>query len=90
MLGSKGTKFDWATIFIYIALVVIGWVNIYSASYNTTSTVFFDFSQVYVKQLVWISLSLILIPFILTVEAKFYERFSSIIYIISLKILSLI
>ena len=84
MLGSKGTKFDWPTIFIYIALVVIGWVNIYSASYNTTSTAFFDFSQVYVKQLVWISLSLILIPFILTVEAKFYERFSSIIYIISL------
>ena len=67
-----------------IALVVIGWVNIYSASYNTTSTAFFDFSQVYVKQLVWISLSLILISFILTVEAKFYERFSSIIYIISL------
>ena len=84
MLGSKGTKFDWPTIFIYIALVVIGWVNIYSASYNTTSTAFFDFSQIYVKQLVWISLSLILIPFILTVEAKFYERFSSIIYIISL------
>ena len=84
MLGSKGKKFDWPTIFIYIALVVIGWVNIYSASYNTTSTAFFDFSQIYVKQLVWISLSLILIPFILTVEAKFYERFSSIIYIISL------
>ena len=34
--------------------------------------------------MVWISLSLVLIPFILTVEAKFYERFSSIIYIISL------
>lgn len=84
MAGSKGTKFDWTTIFIYIALVAIGWVNIYSASYSSTSTVFFDFSQIYIKQLVWISLSLILIPFILTVEAKFYERFSSVIYIISL------
>jgi rod shape determining protein RodA len=72
MAGSKGTKFDWITIFIYIALVAIGWVNIYSASYSSTSTVFFDFSQIYIKQLVWISLSLILIPFILTVEAKFY------------------
>jgi len=63
MLGSKGIKFDWATIFIYIVLVSIGWINIYSASYNTTSTVFFDFSQIYIKQLIWISLSLILIPF---------------------------
>ena len=87
MAGSKGTKFDWATIFIYIALVAIGWVNIYSASYNSTSTGFFDFSHIYIKQLVWISLSLILIPFILTVEAKFYERFSSVIYIISLILL---
>ena len=41
MLGSKGTKFDWPTIYIYITLVVIGWVNIYSASYSTTSTAFF-------------------------------------------------
>lgn len=84
MVGSKGTKFDWITIFIYIALVSIGWVNIYSASYNTTSTEFFDFSQIYIKQLVWISLSLILIPFILAVDSKFYERFSSVIYIVSL------
>ena len=87
MAGSKGTKFDWVTIFIYIALVAIGWVNIYSASYNSTSTGFFDFSHIYIKQLIWISLSLILIPFILTVEAKFYERFSSVIYIISLILL---
>ena len=84
MAGSKGTKFDWTTIFIYIALVAIGWVNIYSASYNTSSTEFFDFSQIYIKQLVWISLSLILIPFILAVDSKFYERFSSVIYIVSL------
>ena len=38
MAGSKGKKFDWVTIFIYVALVAIGWINIYSASYNTTST----------------------------------------------------
>lgn len=84
MLRAQGSKFDWITIFIYIALVAIGWVNIYSASFNNTSTEFFDFSQIYIKQLVWISLSLVLIPFILAIDAKFYERFSSVIYIISL------
>ena len=41
MAGSKGKKFDWVTIFICVALVAIGWINIYSASYNTTSTEFF-------------------------------------------------
>ena len=85
MLGSRGTsKFDWLTILMYMALVFIGWVNIYSASYNDLATGFFDFSQVYTKQLVWICLSIVLIVFILAIEAKFYERFSSVIYIISL------
>ncbi len=85
MLGSRNPiKFDWLTIFIYIALVCIGWVNIYSASFNNFSTSFFDFSQNYTKQLVWISLSVVLIVFILAIEAKFYERFSSLIYIVAL------
>ena len=85
MLGSRNPKkLDWLTIFIYIALVGIGWVNIYSASYNDSSTSFFDFSQIYTKQLVWISLSVILIIFILAIESRFYERFSSIIYLVSI------
>ncbi|MCF6306334.1 MAG: rod shape-determining protein RodA [Flavobacteriaceae bacterium] len=85
MIGSRGNKqFDWITILIYVALVSIGWINIYSASYSASATSFFDFSQIYTKQLVWICLSFVLITFILAVEAKFYERFSSIIYIVSL------
>lgn len=82
--GTGILKFDWITIALYIALVGFGWINIYSASLSDTSTEFFDFSQIYVKQLLFIGLSFILIVFILAIEAKFYERFSSIIYIISL------
>ncbi|MCW5518709.1 rod shape-determining protein RodA [Aureitalea sp. L0-47] len=85
MTGNRGfVKLDWLTIFLYFALVGIGWINIYSASLDDSATSFFDFSQVYFKQLVWICLSLVLIIFILAIEAKFYERFSSIIYLVSL------
>ncbi len=85
MLGSRNPiKLDWLTIFLYIALVGIGWINIYSASFNEASTSFFDFGQVYTKQLMFICLSVVLIIFILAVDTKFYERFSSIIYIVSL------
>ena len=84
MLKTKGSKYDWVTIFIYIALVAIGWINIYSASFNEASTSFFDVKQVYTKQLMFICLSVLLIIFILAIEAKFYERFSSIIYLIAL------
>ena len=41
-------------------------------------------SQPYGKQGVFIILTIVLIIAILSVEAKFYERFSSIIYLVSL------
>ena len=81
-------KFDWITIIIYILLVCFGWLNILSASHTGDSINYFDFSQPYGKQLIFIILSVILIILILSIEAKFYERFSSLIYIFS--ILSLI
>jgi len=77
-------KFDWLTIFLFFALVAIGWINIYSASLDDNSTAFFDFSQIYMRQLLFIGLSIGLIIFLLAVDAKFYERFSSVIYIVSL------
>ena len=85
MVGTKNImRFDWLTILLYIALVSIGWVNIYSASLSDSASDFFDFNHIYTKQLLWICLSIILIIFILAIESKFYERFASIIYIASL------
>ncbi|MBL4662689.1 MAG: rod shape-determining protein RodA [Flavobacteriaceae bacterium] len=81
---SGHIKFDWVTILLFIGLVFIGWVNIYSASLNDVNSTFFDFSQIYFKQLIWIGLSVLLIIFILALDAKFYERFASIIYLVSL------
>lgn len=77
-------KFDLFTIFLYLVLVFFGWMNIYSASLNDTATQFFDFSYTHSKQLVWIGLSFIIILFTLALDAKFYERFSSLIYLFSL------
>ena len=84
MLIAKGSKYDWPTIFIYTMLVAAGWVNIYSASFNEASLSFFDVKQVYTKQLMFICLSALLIVFILAIESKFYERFSSVIYLVAL------
>lgn len=75
---------DWLTVFLFLLLVGFGWVNIYSASLSETSGGIFDFDQVYVKQGLWIALSLVLIVIVLSIEAKFYERFASIFYIISM------
>lgn len=77
-------RFDWLTILLYLALVIAGWINIYSASLNDGAQGFFDFTQIYGKQMMWIGFSVILIIFILAIDAKFYERFASVIYLSSL------
>ncbi len=81
---DRSFKFDWITILIFLALVTFGWFNIFSASSSLEVSNYFDLSQPYGKQLLFIILSVVLIVIILSLEAKFYERFSSIIYILSL------
>jgi len=84
MSRSSAVGFDWISIFIYLILILFGWANIYSASLGTNTGSYFDLSQPYGKQALFIGLSLFLVIIVLAIEAKFYQRFSSVIYIISL------
>jgi len=76
--------FDWITIILFFLLVGFGWLNILSASHSGDTINYLDFSQSYGKQLVFIFLTFGLIVLLLAIDAKFYERFSGIIYIISM------
>lgn len=82
--NSTLQNIDWITVILYLLLVGMGWMNIYSASLSDSSVSFTDLGNTYAKQLFFIGLSLVLIVFILAVEAKFYERFSSVIYLLAL------
>ncbi|GLB53523.1 rod shape-determining protein RodA [Neptunitalea chrysea] len=84
MSSTVARKIDWISILIYVALVLFGWVNIYSASVPLEEINHFNFNTEYGKQLIFIGLSFLLILFILAIEAKFYERFASIIYLVSI------
>lgn len=86
--NRRGFKLDWITIVLFLMLVGFGWVNIMSASHFGPNFSYFDMDQPHGKQFLFIILTLAIIIIILSIEAKFYERFSSIIYLIS--ILSLI
>ena len=85
---SVSSNIDWITVAIYMALVVIGWMNIYSADMTTNSEYYLDFNQNYGKQLIFISLNVVLIIVILTIDSKFYEKFSSVIFGASLVLLA--
>ncbi len=82
----KGS-FDWVLILIYLALVTIGWINIYSTTYDPDVVSFFNLSNLYFKQLLWIGFGILLIIVILSLDVKFLERFSSIFYIVALLLL---
>jgi rod shape determining protein RodA len=84
---SVSSNIDWISVLIYSLLVIIGWMHIYSADITPDSDYIFDISQNYGKQLIFIGCTVVLIIVILTIEAKFYERFSSVIYGVSLLLL---
>ena len=71
---------DWITIFLYLALVIMGWLNIYAAVYNESHQSIFDLSQNYGKQMIWIASSFVIAIIVLTIDGKFYAAFSYPIY----------
>lgn len=77
-------QLDWTAVIIFTALVIFGYFNILSASAAGEFTSYFDISKPYGKQLIFIVSSIMLIVLILSIDAKFYERFASIIYLGSL------
>lgn len=81
---NRHFKFDWITIVLFLILLFFGWINIISASSMGEIVNYLDLNQPYGKQLLYIFLTFGLIAVILAVEAKFYERFASIIYLVSL------
>lgn len=83
---SVTNNLDWISVVIYLVLVLLGWLNIYSSSLSSIEgeTSIFDFSQIYGKQFLFILFSIPIIFIVLSVDAKFYEKYSSIIFAVSL------
>ncbi|RKR09726.1 rod shape determining protein RodA [Flavobacterium sp. 90] len=74
---SVKNNLDWISVFIYIALVTLGWLNIYSSSLLSTE-------GTYQKQLIFIGCTIPLIFVVLFVDGKFYEKYASIIFGVAL------
>ena len=74
---SITNNLDWICIIIYCLLVLMGWLNIYSSSLSSIE-------GTYEKQLIFIILTIPLIFIVLSVDGKFYEKYASIIFGISL------
>lgn len=82
MREEKGifSRIDWVLTGIWLALVLIGWLNIYAAVYNESHSHIMDLSQKYGKQMIFIIASMLLALGILIIDPKFFSQFAWFIY----------
>jgi len=71
---------DWPIVFIYLALVFMGWINIYAAVYSDEHNSILDFTQRYGMQLVWIIFAFALALVILLLDRRVYFVFAYFFY----------
>ena len=81
---------DWITIGIYLAMMFIGWINIYAAVYNEEHKSIFDSTQQYGKQLMWIGAAIFIAVLMINTDSKFFVTFAFPIYIATIVLLILV
>ena len=88
--GSRSifsSSVDWVMILLYVGLVLIGWLSIFSASYDETAIDPYSFSHFYVKQVMWVALAFVVALFVMLIDDKYYHMLSYPAYIGGLLIL---
>ena len=75
-------KVDWPLLLMYFALLLIGWLSIYSAGLSDGNHPIYDLSQFSGKQMLWIGGSLFVGFVILLLDAKVFDAFAYWIYAI--------
>src|SRR5579872_4281970 len=82
---------DWPTVFLYLSLVVLGWINVFAAVYDdSVHQSIFDLSLNSGRQLLFILASLVIAFAITIIDMRFYETFAYVLYGVFLIILFLV
>lgn len=73
-------KVDLMLVLAYLALVLMGWLSIYAATYSEGQEFAITLHQNYGRQIMWVGVCLSVAFFILIVDSKFFTNFSYPIY----------
>ena len=66
---------DRIAVLLYALLVFVGFMNIFSASYDADLP-FFAFQQEFMKQLMWMGVSLVAAVVILLLDSRLYHMYA--------------
>jgi rod shape determining protein RodA len=84
-------KLDWTTILLFMALVTLGWLNIFAAIYDETANqTIWDLSLSSGRQLMFIAAAAVIVLMIIIIDMRFYETFAYLFYGLILVLLFLI
>lgn len=79
--ATISNKMDWVTVVLYIAIVLLGLLNIYAVTYDPESDIsIFNLTINSGRQLLFIAGAFVIIMAILIIDMRFYETFAYIIY----------
>src|SRR4051812_2757605 len=74
-------KMDWVTVALYIAIVFLGWLNIYAVTYDPESDLsIFNLTINSGRQILFIAGAFVIVMAILIIDMRFYETFAYVIY----------
>ncbi len=77
---NVATNFDKPLLLLYLALMFMGWANIYSAAYDPDVPNIFDQSREYGKQAVWMGISLLIGSGILLIRGEMFRGSAYAVY----------
>ena len=75
------------TLLTYIAIVLLGWLFITSASYDHETENIFSFSHNYIKQIMWIGISWTIAIVVLLLDRRFFHMFATPAYVLGVLLL---
>jgi len=89
--GDIAGKLDWVAVLLYLAMVGLGWINIYASVYDdSVKQTIWDLSLNSGRQLIFIGASFIIILAIVVIDMRFYETFAYLFFGIILFVLLLV
>ncbi|MEM6265667.1 MAG: rod shape-determining protein RodA, partial [Bacteroidota bacterium] len=79
-MNRNAFKFDLLTLFLYLALALMGWMTIYAVSSTSGGTDPFDLNYNHGRQFLWIGISLVAAMVIMSLDNRFLEAVSYLFY----------
>lgn len=74
-------KLDWITIFLFMAMVFLGWANIYAVGYDEeVPRSIFDIGTNAGRQLMFIGAAAVIVAGMIILDMRFYDAFAYVIY----------